>query len=122
MGERGVGAASGNGNGEPGTEALCRENPGHPAEMHGSRFPVPGSLHTMRSRLTAERAMPTFTIPGKAGPLHFVDLREESPTPSGSLPIVFVHGMVGHTGFWNAALAACADRRRAIALDLRGHG
>lgn len=66
--------------------------------------------------------MPTFTIPGKAGPLHFVDLREESPTPSGSLPIVFVHGMVGHTGFWNAALAACADRRRAIALDLRGHG
>ena len=66
--------------------------------------------------------MPTFTIPGKAGPLHVVDLHEESPSPSGSLPIVFVHGMVGHTGFWNAALAACADRRRAIALDLRGHG
>lgn len=67
--------------------------------------------------------MPTFTIPGKAGPLYVVDLREESPAPSsGSLPIVFVHGMVGHTGFWNAALAACADRRRAIAVDLRGHG
>jgi pimeloyl-ACP methyl ester carboxylesterase len=30
--------------------------------------------------------------------------------------------MVGHTGFWNAALAACADRRRAVAIDLRGHG
>jgi pimeloyl-ACP methyl ester carboxylesterase len=30
--------------------------------------------------------------------------------------------MVGHTGFWNSILAACADRRRAIALDLRGHG
>ena len=67
--------------------------------------------------------MPTLTIPGAAGPLHVVDLREESPSPaSGSLPIVFVHGMVGHTGFWNAALAASADRRRAIALDLRGHG
>ena len=66
--------------------------------------------------------MPTFTIPGPAGPLHVVDLREESPSPSGSLPIVFVHGMVGHTGFWTAALAACADRRRSIALDLRGHG
>lgn len=51
-----------------------------------------------------------------------VDLHEESPTPSGSLPIVFVHGMVGYTGFWNSALAACADRRRAVALDLRGHG
>ena len=66
--------------------------------------------------------MPTFMIPGPSGPLHVVDLREESPSPSGSLPIVFVHGMVGHTGFWNAALAACADRRRAVALDLRGHG
>jgi pimeloyl-ACP methyl ester carboxylesterase len=66
--------------------------------------------------------MPTFAIPGQSGPLHIIDLREESPSPSGSLPIVFVHGMVGYTGFWNAALAACADRRRAIALDLRGHG
>jgi pimeloyl-ACP methyl ester carboxylesterase len=66
--------------------------------------------------------MPTFNIPGPAGPLHLVDLREESPSPSGALPIAFVHGMVGHTGFWNSALAACADRRRAIALDLRGHG
>src|SRR5262252_4399842 len=66
--------------------------------------------------------MPTFTIPGGAGPLYVVDLHEESPTPSNSLPIVFVHGMVGYTGFWNSALAACADRRRAVALDLRGHG
>jgi pimeloyl-ACP methyl ester carboxylesterase len=66
--------------------------------------------------------MPTLTIPGPSSALHVVDLREESPSPSGSLPIVFVHGMVGHIGFWNAALAACADRRRAIALDLRGHG
>jgi len=66
--------------------------------------------------------MPTFSIPGTAGSIHIVDLREESPTPSGALPIVFVHGMVGHTGFWNSALAACADRRRAIAMDLRGHG
>ena len=66
--------------------------------------------------------MPTFTIPGRAGPIHVVDLHEESPTPSGSLPIVFVHGMVGYTGFWNSALAASADRRRAIAVDLRGHG
>ena len=66
--------------------------------------------------------MPTFTVHGGAGPLHVVDLREESPSPSGSMPIVFVHGMVGYTGFWNAALAASADRRRAVALDLRGHG
>ena len=66
--------------------------------------------------------MPTFTISGRAGSLHVVDLREESPTPSRSLPVVFVHGMVGQTGFWNQALAACADVRRAVALDLRGHG
>jgi pimeloyl-ACP methyl ester carboxylesterase len=66
--------------------------------------------------------MPTYTVPGSAGAIHVVDLREERPEPSGALPIVFVHGMVGHTGFWNATLAACADRRRAIAVDLRGHG
>lgn len=67
--------------------------------------------------------MPTFSIPGGSGQLHVVDLREESPTPSsGSLPVVFVHGMVTHTGVWNTALAACADRRRAVAFDLRGHG
>jgi pimeloyl-ACP methyl ester carboxylesterase len=66
--------------------------------------------------------VPTFSIPGPAGSIHVVDLHEESPEPSGALPIVFVHGMVGHTGFWNAALAACADRRRAVAIDLRGHG
>ena len=69
-----------------------------------------------------DHPMPTFSIPGPAGSLHVVDLREESPEPSGALPMVFVHGMVGHTGFWNAALAACADRRRAVAVDLRGHG
>lgn len=66
--------------------------------------------------------MPDLTVAGGAGPIHVVDLHEESPTPSGALPIVFVHGMVGHTGFWNATLAACADRRRAVAVDLRGHG
>jgi pimeloyl-ACP methyl ester carboxylesterase len=66
--------------------------------------------------------MPTFDIPGAAGPIHVVDLREESPQPSGGPPIVFVHGMVGHTGFWNTALSASADRRRTVAIDLRGHG
>ena len=66
--------------------------------------------------------MPTFDIPGRSGAIRVVDLREESPQPSGEPPVVFVHGMVGHTGFWNTALAACADRRRAVAIDLRGHG
>lgn len=66
--------------------------------------------------------MPTFFIRGEAGQVHVIDLREESPEPSGAVPVVFVHGMVGYIGFWNAALAACADRRRAVAIDLRGHG
>lgn len=66
--------------------------------------------------------MPALTVAGAAGPIHVVDLHEEGPALSGALPIVFVHGMVGYTGFWNAALAACADRRRAVAIDLRGHG
>ena len=66
--------------------------------------------------------MPTFDIAGGAGAIRVVDLREESPVPSGAPPVVFVHGMVGHIGFWNAALASSADRRRSVAIDLRGHG
>ena len=66
--------------------------------------------------------MPTLQIPGSGGAINVVDLREESAEPSGAAPVVFVHGMVGHTGFWNSALAASADRRRSVALDLRGHG
>lgn len=66
--------------------------------------------------------MSSFTIPGPAGTLHFVSLPAPPAASREEIPALFVHGMVGYTGFWDHALAHTARRRRAIALDLRGHG
>ncbi|GHG82174.1 alpha/beta hydrolase [Comamonas sp. JC664] len=40
----------------------------------------------------------------------------------GGLPVVFVHSSAGNTTHWSAQLAQLRKRRRAVALDLRGHG
>ncbi|WP_437538814.1 alpha/beta fold hydrolase [Sorangium sp. So ce726] len=73
--------------------------------------------------------MPSLTVAGPAGALHIVDHPATgAPTAAGAgpsreaLPVVLVHGMVGHAGFWEAPLAHVAGRRRAVAIDLRGHG
>lgn len=41
---------------------------------------------------------------------------------SGSEPVVFVHSLAGNTQQWSAQLSHVRTTRRAIALDLRGHG
>jgi pimeloyl-ACP methyl ester carboxylesterase len=41
---------------------------------------------------------------------------------SGGLPVVFVHGLGGASGHWHGVLDALRAERRALALDLRGHG
>ena len=58
---------------------------------------------------------PVF-VAGKAGRL-FVD-----DGGSGGVPVVFVHGLAGDHGVWTGALAHLRTGRRAVALDLRGHG
>ena len=40
----------------------------------------------------------------------------------GPLPVVFVHSLAGNTQQWSAQLSHIRTTRRAIALDLRGHG
>ena len=40
----------------------------------------------------------------------------------GSLSVVFVHSLAGNTQQWSAQLSHIRTTRRAIALDLRGHG
>lgn len=40
----------------------------------------------------------------------------------GSLPVVFVHSLPGNTQHWSAQLSHIRTTRRAITLDLRGHG
>jgi len=55
-------------------------------------------------------------IEGPAGDLYVTD------GGSGGLAVVFVHSYAGSTEHWTAQLAHLRAERRALALDLRGHG
>lgn len=41
---------------------------------------------------------------------------------SGGLPVVFLHSLAGNTSHWSAQLEHLRKKRRAVALDIRGHG
>jgi pimeloyl-ACP methyl ester carboxylesterase len=58
----------------------------------------------------------TQRIAGPAGSLHVED------GGKGGLAVVFVHSFAGSTDQWSAQLAHLRPNRRAVALDLRGHG
>jgi pimeloyl-ACP methyl ester carboxylesterase len=55
-------------------------------------------------------------VEGPAGALAVDDGGE------GGLPVVLVHSLAGNAGHWQAQLAHLRRTRRALALDLRGHG
>jgi pimeloyl-ACP methyl ester carboxylesterase len=55
-------------------------------------------------------------ISGPAGRLHVTD------GGAGGVPIVFVHSFGGSSAQWAAQLQHLRPSRRAVALDLRGHG
>ncbi|MGC8762423.1 MAG: alpha/beta fold hydrolase [Acidobacteriota bacterium] len=57
-----------------------------------------------------------FFVEGPAGPLWVDD------GGTGGLPVVFVHGLGGDHEVWRAQLDHLRRTRRAVALDLRGHG
>ena len=40
----------------------------------------------------------------------------------GGLPVVFIHSLAGNTSQWRAQLAHLRPNRRAVAIDVRGHG
>src|SRR5512140_2912238 len=63
-----------------------------------------------------EPARPVDTVQGPAGSLHVDD------GGKGGLPVLFVHGLGGDSGVWEAQLRHLRASRRAVALDLRGHG
>jgi pimeloyl-ACP methyl ester carboxylesterase len=56
-------------------------------------------------------------VPGPAGNLYVRDGGK-----SEHVPIVFVHSLAGNGGQWALQLDHLRRRRRAVALDLRGHG
>ena len=55
-------------------------------------------------------------VAGAAGALHVDD------GGSGGLPVLLVHGLGGSCRQWRGQLAHLRRQRRALALDLRGHG
>lgn len=59
-------------------------------------------------------------VPGPSGNLY---VRDEGGDGAGdALPVLFVHSLAGHGGQWALQLDHLGRRRRAVALDLRGHG
>lgn len=67
--------------------------------------------------------MQSKTLATQNGSIHFLEatapMTTVEPEP---LPIVFIHGMACSATVWDAQLAYVAQTRRAIAVDLRGHG
>jgi pimeloyl-ACP methyl ester carboxylesterase len=59
-------------------------------------------------------------IPGPAGTLSIDHV--EPQTPSEALPVVLVHSLAGNASQWSAQLTHLQSTRRAVALELRGHG
>ncbi len=56
------------------------------------------------------------SIPGPSGKLYVDDGGKDG------VPVVFIHSFAGDTTHWTAQLNHLRKTRRAIALDLRGHG
>lgn len=61
-------------------------------------------------------APPADQVQGPAGSIHVDD------GGTGGVPVVLVHSFGGSSGHWAAQLAHLRTSRRALALDLRGHG
>jgi pimeloyl-ACP methyl ester carboxylesterase len=58
----------------------------------------------------------TMTIDGPAGQLYVDDGGHTG------LPVLLVHSYAGSTAHWKSQLSHLRQRRRAVAMDLRGHG
>src|SRR5258706_7893782 len=58
-------------------------------------------------------------ITGPAGELYVDD---GGSGGGGTVPVLFAHSYAGNSAHWRAQLAPLRPRRRAVAIDLRGHG
>ena len=67
--------------------------------------------------------MRSTIIKGPIGNIHIIEASPLMTTEkSEAVPVVFVHGMVLSASIWEPQLARIGSTRRAIALDVRGHG
>jgi pimeloyl-ACP methyl ester carboxylesterase len=89
-----------------------------PAELRPE--PAPPEGEPPAPAPPAPRPGETLWIAGPAGNLYLRDGGgEEHPE---ALPVLFVHSLAGNGGQWALQLDHLRRRRRAVALDLRGHG
>jgi pimeloyl-ACP methyl ester carboxylesterase len=70
----------------------------------------------------AEAAPPRSLTVWIAGPDGNLFVRDGGPDRPGALPVLFVHSLAGNGGQWALQLDHLRRHRRAVALDLRGHG
>jgi pimeloyl-ACP methyl ester carboxylesterase len=57
-----------------------------------------------------------------AGPAGNLFVRDGGEEHAGALPVLFVHSLAGNGGQWALQLDHLRRHRRAVAVDLRGHG
>jgi pimeloyl-ACP methyl ester carboxylesterase len=70
----------------------------------------------------AEAVPPDSSSQWIAGPAGNLFVRDGGDATSAALPVLFVHGLAGNGGQWALQLDHLRRHRRAVAVDLRGHG
>ncbi|WP_158502249.1 alpha/beta fold hydrolase [Vitiosangium sp. GDMCC 1.1324] len=89
-------------------------------DLHVTHYEVPFAEGIAFTGGGTGPRLESFQVPGPAGDLRLLDTgggRDDA------LPVVFVHGLAGNASHWQAQCEhLAASGRRAIALELRGHG
>jgi len=89
----------------------------------GEEEPEPGSVpEEAPDRAYPEPAPPERLSVWIAGPAGNLFVRDGGVTDTGALPVLFIHSLAGNGGQWALQLDHLRRRRRAVSLDLRGHG
>jgi len=71
------------------------------------------------AQLIGDDIAPKATVERISGPAGALRVDDNG---AGGVPVVFVHSFAGSKAHWAAQLAELRKTRRAVALDLRGHG
>lgn len=74
------------------------------------------------ARLGAQQAQPPGGEQSVAGPAGAIYVDDGGGSGKEGLPVVFLHSFGGDSGHWATPLSHVRHHRRALAIDLRGHG
>lgn len=84
--------------------------------------PETGGEAAAPQRAQAEPSPPESISAWIAGPAGNLFVRDGGPVEAEPLPVLFLHSLAGNGGQWALQLDHLRRRRRAVALDFRGHG